>query len=237
MFDIDGTLTPPLEKMSFSSVAGFLSWVEDKKVYLVGGSDKQKIDKQLPNSVQRRCEGIFCCMGNELWQNGEVVYQNEFDPPIDLREMLVSFQMHTSFPVRVKIGGRGAVFEFRTGMLNFTTIGRNATPEERLKYYEWDKEKGERRHIATEVERLFPDLEVRIGGQISVDIQPKGSNKSQASKWIRNKVDKDITFIGDKCEKGGNDHDIYVDVLGGGGRAFSVSGVKETMDIINSNYL
>ena len=232
LFDIDGTLTPPRQKMDGGFLFFFLSWMEGKKVFLVGGSDLEKVHEQIPRSVSHRCEGIFCCMGNEFWQKDKIIYQNNFDPAPRLREMLTSFQMYTKFPIKAKVGGRGAIFEFRTGMLNFTTIGRNADSEERNKYYEWDKKSGERIHIAQEVEKSFPDLEARLGGQISIDIQPKGYNKSQASKWVRENVDKDILFIGDKCMEGGNDSDIYLDVKNNKGSVWQVGGFHDTMEVL-----
>ena len=54
------------------------------------------------------------------------------------------------------------------------------------------------------VETTFPHLEASIGGQISIDIYPKGKNKSQ----ILDDVKGDITFFGDRCEFGGNDYPI-----------------------------
>ena len=237
LFDIDGTLTPPRAKMENTFLHFFLSWMQNKKVFLVGGSDKIKIDQQIPSSVLRRCAGIFCCMGNEFWQGEEIVYRNEFNPPEQLKEMLISYQMHTRFPVRVKKGGRGVIMEHRTGMLNFTTIGRNADEKERNRYYEWDEERKEREEIAKEVELKFPELEARIGGQISIDIQPKGYNKSQASEWVRKNVEgyNRITFFGDKCQEGGNDHDIYLDILNNrDGLTWQVEDWKETMEALSS---
>ena len=52
---------------------------KNKKVYLVGGSDKKKIESQLPSSVIKRCAGMFCCMGNEFWQGEELIYKNKFE--------------------------------------------------------------------------------------------------------------------------------------------------------------
>ncbi len=232
MFDVDGTLTPSLQKMESDFLYFFLDWSKYKKIFLIGGSDKDKINKQIPNSVLSRCEGVFCCMGNELWQDGKIVYQNLFNPPEHLKEILTSFQMYTKFPIKPKVGGRGTIFEYRSGMLNFTTIGRNASIDERNRYYEWDKEHGERKHIAKVVEEDFPDLEVRIGGKISIDIQPKGYNKSQASKWVRENVDKDIVFLGDSCIEGGNDNDIYLDVKNNGGFGCQVGGPEDTKKVL-----
>ena len=216
LFDVDGTLTKPRQKVDTNFIFSFLSWAKDKRFYLVAGSDKEKVNEQIPSSMQSRCEGIFCCMANEFWQNRKVVYRNEFHPPEQLKELLVSHQMYGGFPVKVKRGGRGPIFEFRTGMLNFTTIGRNAGVKERDEYYQWDQEHKERENIAREVERKFPELEARLGGQISIDIQPKGYNKSQASRWVRKNLKSKMTFFGDKCDKGGNDYDIAEDIISNG---------------------
>ena len=43
LFDIDGTLTEPRKKMSDNHVLSFLSWMTNKNVYLVTGSDYQKV--------------------------------------------------------------------------------------------------------------------------------------------------------------------------------------------------
>ena len=185
LFDIDGTLTEPRQKMDSSFSMQFLSWMVDKNVFFVTGSDKQKVDEQIPSSIMKRCRGVFCSMANEFWQNEELIYRNAFYPDPYLKEMLISFQMYTRFPIKPKLGGRGAIIEERPGMINFTTIGRNASVEERNKYYQWDQKNEERLHIAKEIEERFPNLEVRLGGQISIDIQPKGHNKSQASMWVR----------------------------------------------------
>jgi phosphomannomutase len=233
LFDVDGTLTKPTQKMDTGFTASFLSWMNGKRVFLAAGSNIEKIQGQLPFSVLGRLDGIFCCMGNEFWQNNKLIYQNEFDVPFRLKEMLTSFQMYTSFPIKVKEGGRGKIFEHRAGMLNFTTIGRNAGIEERNKYYKWDEKHGERKRIAFEVEDQFPDLEARLGGQISIDIQPKGNNKSQASQWVRKNIGGEIIFVGDKCFKGGNDYDIVFDLIRNqDGLFFQVDSPDETEGLL-----
>ena len=46
LFDIDGTLTPPRQKMEGGYAMSFLSWMANKNVYLVTGSDRKKILQQ-----------------------------------------------------------------------------------------------------------------------------------------------------------------------------------------------
>ncbi len=231
LFDIDGTLTPPLQRMEQNFLFFFLSWSKNKKVYLVGGSDKKKIESQLPSSVIKRCAGMFCCMGNEFWQGKELIYKNKFDPPKTLIEMLSSFQINTKSPTL----GKAPFIEYRTGMLNFTTVGRNIGLAQRNIYYEWDKKSQERNEIAKKVEETFPNLEAKLGGQISIDIQPKGYNKSQASQWVRENIDENIFFAGDKCFEGGNDYDIYLDVKNKGGTAIQVEGWEHTVRVLSNH--
>ena len=49
----------------------------------------------------------------------------------------------------------------------------------------------------------FPELEASVGGQISIDVHPKGANKSQ----ILDDLSGEIYFFGDKTEIGGNESD------------------------------
>ena len=233
LFDVDGTLTAPMKKMESSFVFDFLAWVEGKRVFIVAGSNIEKVQKQLPSSVLSRCEGIFCSMANEFWQKGELIYRNEFEANIWLTEELIRFQMYTPFPIRVKRGGRGDIIERRPGMINFAPIGRNADIQERERYYEWDQKNGERARIAKRIEEKFPELEARIGGQISVDIQPKGNNKSQATKWIRKNVGGEMTYFGDRCLEGGNDYDVVLDLVEHqDGTFFQVDNYLETQELL-----
>ncbi|MBC8395324.1 MAG: hypothetical protein H8E05_01390, partial [Bacteroidetes bacterium] len=134
----------------------------------------------------------------------------------------------------------GNHIEHRPGMINFSVIGRNATPEERIKYFDWDKLNGERERIAEFLRGRYKDLDFNIGGQISIDINPKGKDKSQSTKYIREKSHQEeieFVFFGDKCQKGGNDYDIVKDIHENkDGVYFNVEGPEETVDILRTKY-
>ena len=55
LFDIDGTLTPPRSKMTSEFSFFFLNWMTGRNIYLVTGSDREKIIQQVPNSILVRC--------------------------------------------------------------------------------------------------------------------------------------------------------------------------------------
>lgn len=50
-----------------------------------------------------------------------------------------------------------------------------------------------------------------IGGQISIDVFPKGWDKTYALNYVGKDGFKEIHFFGDKTSPGGNDHEIYED--------------------------
>ena len=135
----------------------------------------------------------------------------------------------------------GNHIEIRSGMVNFSTVGRNCTQEQRENYYYWDGEHGERKLLKERIMYMFPELDCAIGGQISIDIYPMGCDKSQAISYIKEKHDNTpITFFGDRLEPGGNDFPVYsamnqascapLDI------AMPVEGWRETMRILQEVY-
>ena len=61
-----------------------------------------------------------------------------------------------------------------------------------------------RKSIVKILQSKFPELEFKIGGQISIDIFPLGKDKSYALKYLEKsksiKVE-DMVYFGDKCSE------------------------------------
>ena len=212
IFDVDGTLTPSRQKMTEEFKNFFLSWSEKNFFFLVSGSDLPKLKEQLDESVINRALGVFCCAGNTLYINNEIQYDNKFNPPKDLIEYLERKVLKSEYPNRY-----GNHIEDRGSMINFSVVGRDCTQEQREDYFEWDKKMGERNITCMEIKGTYPGIDAVVGGQISVDIYPKGSDKSQIlpyiEKILRSKVTStylsvNYNFIGDKTEHGGNDYPL-----------------------------
>ena len=83
LFDVDGTLTHPLTPIDEVFADIFLSWQREnnKKVYLVTGSDIDKTKKQLFAAFIDQCEGLFTCSGNAFYSKGKKVYENDLELP------------------------------------------------------------------------------------------------------------------------------------------------------------
>lgn len=133
------------------------------------------------------------------------VYQKDFTPPPLLLERLENFRANTAYP--------GPLFdnyiEIRVGMVNFSVLGRNCPYTERERYGVWDKAHHERTTIQKKLLEEFPDLDIAVGGSISMDLTPKGCGKGQISRHLRETYpDEEIVFFGDKTFKGGNDYEL-----------------------------
>ena len=205
MFDIDGTLTPARQRMTEEFTKFFSAFCKDKMVYLVTGSDHNKVLEQVPDEVLGLISGVFTCSGNQYWEGESLVYEKDFKAPEKLFTYLKDKAEHSVCPAKTS-----RHIEERTGMMNFSTIGRNCTQEQREDYYYWDRETGERKQIRDRIKHMFPELDCVIGGQISVDIYPMGCDKSQSIRYIKEKHDNTpITFFGDRLKPEGNDFPVY----------------------------
>ena len=241
IFDVDGTLTPSRLPMTDEFQKFFKEWIKKNKFYLVTGSDLPKLQEQMCN-FDTDAEGIFTCCGNEFWKpdpsivnvSAEQVYRQEFKPPKELIEYL-EHQLEIA-PYLSRCGNH---IEDRGSMLNFSVIGRNCTQEQRELYFKYDNEEGERKKLSTTIKHKFPELDAVIGGQISIDIYPKGNDKSQILDIIEQerlvKPDEYI-FIGDGINNKGNDWPLAKLMLTKKDycSSYQTNGWKETQKILEN---
>ena len=205
VFDMDGTLTPPRLPMSRDFAVGFNRWQKTHKCFVATGSDYAKIEEQLPPAVIDAFTGIYCSMGNVLKTRDDAGYVREYAPPHALLELLENFRKNTKYTGRLFPN----YIERRTGMVNFSVLGRDCPYEEREKYAAWDKISRERLNIQTVLSEKFPELDIAVGGSISIDITPKGRGKEQIAAHLRtSRPDEKIVFFGDRTFKGGNDYEL-----------------------------
>ena len=75
---------------------------------------------------------------------------------------------------------------------------------------------------------MFDNVEIKLGGETSYDIYPKGWDKTFA---LQHFEEYQCWFVGDRCGNGGNDQEIY-EKLRVHGRSFEVKNTKETLKLI-----
>jgi len=233
IFDVDGTLTEHRHKMKDSFANEFLLWSMQKQCYIATGSDFQKTKEQVPWDVLDCFKKIFCCMGNEVRTSlGDIIYKSNFTIPESLDLDLQKFLENSECPIKT-----GNHIEFRTGMVNFSTVGRNADFEQRATYNLWDIENREREMIAGYINRNYPTLNATVGGSISIDIIEEGHDKGQIIHQLENAGATKIVFVGDRCMPGGNDYGIIRE-LQKSDLAFewyNVAGPQDTLRLLRTN--
>lgn len=204
LFDIDGTLTPSRKPMVLDFKTYFKFWVSTQqssgnKVYFVTGSDYDKTIEQVGEDLWNLVDGSYQNSGNRLFCQGRLIFESEWEMPEDLESVVLDLVRQSDW-----YGTAENNVEHRIGMVNISTIGRDCTNKQRAEYYEWDKESLERETIADVINSNFDDIEAVIGGEISIDIYPKGKDKAQVLSCLEGKS----IFFGDKCHLGGNDYTI-----------------------------
>jgi phosphomannomutase len=168
------------------------------KVYLVTGSDKAKTVEQVGLDIYNKCERVYQCSGSDVWDAETNILKSGWTLPDLARTFLISCEYESLFSLRT-----GNHIEQRSGMVNFSVVGRNATAEQRAMYVEYDTVKNERITIASAFNTMFPDLQATVGGDTGIDVAPRGSDKSQI---LRDFNENDtIHFYGDAMFEGGND--------------------------------
>jgi len=225
VFDIDGTLTPSRLPIETEFELFFLNWMNNKNVYLVTGSDKDKTIEQVGQNIWKSVKKVYQSCGNQVWENGTLIREVDFYLNQQMQDELNSFLQSTSW--KEKFGNH---FEQRVGLVNFSIIGRNCSQQKREEYYNWDKTQQERANICEVLMKKFPHIEASVGGQISIDIYEKGKNKAQ----ILDEIDGEIYFFGDKMDEGGNDYPIAERLQKDGRihKLFKVTDPTHTWDIL-----
>tara|TARA_R100000664_G_C2743645_1_gene131794 strand:- start:47 stop:772 length:726 start_codon:yes stop_codon:yes gene_type:complete len=229
LFDVDGTLTLPRQRMTQDFANLFRVLVKDNLVYLVSGSDLDKLKEQVPKDILDSCAGIFSSSANQFNIGDELIYENELEIDDEFINFLNSFVEKSQYKTKT-----GRHIEHRPGMINFSVVGRNASQDERKAYYSWDRSELERKKMAVTLMANFPDLVATIGGEISIDIYPAGLDKRQSVNYLREQYpEKKICFFGDKTDKNGNDYSVVIS-LTKEDNVHTVMNYLQTKEIISS---
>ncbi|XP_064866236.1 phosphomannomutase 1-like isoform X1 [Oncorhynchus nerka] len=221
LFDVDGTLTPPREKIDPTLDEFFQSLRRKVKIGIVGGSDYSKIAEQLGegDEVIQKFDYVFAENGTVQYKDGKLLskqvgvteaIQNQLGEELlqDLINFCLSYMGLIKLPKK-----RGTFIEFRNGMLNISPIGRSCTLEERLEFSEIDKREKIREKFVAALQEEFAGKGLRFtrGGLISFDVFPEGWDKRLCLDVLEGEGLDAIYFFGNETSSGGNDYEIFND--------------------------
>lgn len=210
LFDVDGTLTASRQEITKDMKTFMLNLCDKVSVGLVGGSDFTKIREQVGQEIIDRVDYVFAENGCVALQKGQVFFEESISLEVgeEVLKRLINFALKYIADIDIPIK-RGTFIEYRKGMLNLSPIGRNCSQEERNQFVVWDQEGKIREKFVQALREKFSDtcLQFSIGGQISIDVFPRGWDKTHCLRFL----DKyqTVHFYGDKTDPGGNDHEIF----------------------------
>jgi len=216
LFDVDGTLTKPrnkiephLEEFLYNKVKSVCT------LGLVGGSDLKKIAEQMNgDDVVKKFDYVFPENGLIQFKNGQEIGRESIQRFMGEEKLqkFINFCLGYLSKIILPVK-RGTFIEFRAGMLNISPIGRSCSQGERDDFERYDKIHNIRRNMIEALKIEFPDigLTYSIGGQISFDVFPTGWDKTYCLQHLETEGFEQIHFFGDKTDIGGNDYEIFHD--------------------------
>ena len=204
IFDVDGTLTPSRGVMDEKFREWFRTFQKTQNTYLVTGSSKENTIKQVGEDVYNASVRVYNCSGNDVYEGDKQVSHNDWILPDEVENYLSDVLVNSIYEHRT-----GWHWDHRTGMCNFSVLGRNAGREKRKDYFEWDKKTREREGICDVLNAKYPYLSAKVGGETGIDIFGKDKDKGQILIDFAFELDT-IKFYGDRVDPKGNDYPIAI---------------------------
>lgn len=231
MFDVDGVLCDTGASITPEFQKWFLEWARDKIIYLVTGSQREKTIQQIGQEIVDTALISFNCFGNSIWMYGKETRINQITLHPDELAWLENVLGNSKCPAKT-----GFHIDLRPGSINFSTVGRNASVEQRLEYKQWDDIHHEREQIRLAFLKEFPRFDAFIGGNTSIDICLIGADKSQCRDLTPAGIAHDrIYFFGDKCGPGQIDHPLAMACYSKRrDKVFEVNGYQDTWNLLKT---
>jgi phosphomannomutase len=222
LFDMDGTLTPARKKMNFEMLSSLeklqrAGW----EIGIISGSDYEYIEQQCDllfdlSPIDVTKIHFLPCNGTKYYKNFKKVWEYDMRSKLGsefmnrLYKSLLRWQ-NNIVSMYLDVPLTGNFFQMRGSVLNWCPIGRNAIDADRKKWQDIDSVFTIRKVYIDQFNSEFNSEEVtiKLGGETSFDIYPKGWNKTFPLDKKPFSEYESIYFAGDRCYKNGNDEELY----------------------------
>ena len=189
IFDVDGVLALPDQPIESHFMRMFEHWMLKKDVYICTNNTYQNIMPRLGRRIIDNCQAVFTSGGNSIWRENKEHVVSTWRPSYELSSYLESLLKMSDFKTR-----SGPNIEYRTGLINFSLVGKTATEDEIKRYQQWDKISKEKKTFAESIKKTFPNLSVCFGSDTSIDIGETCNDKAQIYQYFRLKTNVTSVF-------------------------------------------
>jgi len=237
IFDLDKTLALSKSPIDSGMAELLAQLLEKYKISVISGGKLKQFIKQIvvhlkvsPDILSNLYLQPTSGTALYVWNNNE--WDEIYDEKISEteREIIKNALKESIVDSGVEISENvyGERIEDRESQITFSAFGQEAPFEIKC---DWDKDLKKREKIQKILQPRIPEYEVSIGGVSSIDITKKGLNKGYGVKKLSEELNvaiKDMLFVGDRLEPGGNDHSV----IETGVDWIDVSGPEETKKLI-----
>ena len=232
LFDVDGTLTKSNKVIKQKTIDILLKLRKKVDLGIISSSNIEKQKEQLLEKNFSLFKYIFSENGLVGFKNGDLINKTSIINELGEEKIKILINKALEYMSKLDIPKkRGTFVEFRNGMINLCPVGRSCSLSERLEFFEYDNKHNIRvnmvKHLSEELKDL--NLSFSIGGQISIDVFPKGWDKTYCLQFVKDEYSR-ILFFGDRTNKGGNDYEIYNSELTEG---YAINSPEETISKLN----
>lgn len=217
-FDVDGTLSPSRSPMDTEMAEIFKKLLETKRVAIITGGAFADIKRQILNIIGVKEERnknltLLPTNGGGLW-----VFDHEWKE-LSSHKLSPEEKDKITKAIHEVVGcdgcknnndGLGEKVQDRNSEITYSALGEHAPLE--LKEA-WDPDFKKRISLQSQLMKILPEFEVKIGGKTSIDITAKGMDKSYGINKLMNHFNyskEDILFFGDAVYENGNDYPVFL---------------------------
>lgn len=179
LFDVDGTLTLPRQRIDENMLSYLKSLRELVSIGFIGGSNLEKQKEQINDQILDLFDYSLPENGLIYYRNGKKVNEKTMLSHLGEEKLQGIINNSLKYLSGVVLPfKRGTFIEYRTGLLNVAPPGRSCSLKERHSFFEYDKQHGIRSEYCKYMKSRHPDIAFSIGGQISIDVFPNGWDKT-----------------------------------------------------------
>lgn len=217
LFDCDGTLASPGEKIDDTTLDLLLKLKKKYQLGIISGSPKEKIESQtryLPfHHLFPECGSIYYQLNNN--NNYKEIYRKNIrnHPIFPQLNIFIKISLHFLSQVNYPISGH--IIDIRNSLIYISLIGQQASKEERNEFIK--NHSSLRTNLLELLNKKVKELEleekisIKEGGAVGIAIYPTEWDKIQVLDVLEKQNFEKIYYFGDKYLENGNDFKIIND--------------------------
>lgn len=261
LFDMDGTITEAREKINEKTINSLMRLSLHATIGILTGSKMEDLVNQCQSLWKPRLQFwdgflyLLPCNGTKCYKVtkdgiSEAIYEKDMRSHLGekrlsdiFKRIQIAQHLTVSDKMFTNINVEPDFIDYRESLINWCPIGRSASKDMRIKFSSIDQRENFRDTMIDFLisnNNIFNGVTIAKGGLTSLDIFPNDWDKTYCIPYFDADLDYNrVWFVGDACEPGRNDYEIYKLLSLEGvfyenlGTSFKTCNVNQTNSIID----